>query len=380
MAQINNNLEIKSAETDIDRPIRPSLVSISSNITIDTPNSDKYSTLVYDTALVKSEKNNYFYHYVKNIKYYPIRNTVIDTIDAEITDIDGQKLALKKEGQPSFLDFHLKKMKEENYYKKTNYVRIDSDKTAEKKSNADFWVHLKDAIPLKQNSRLALVDISFPNSIKNIRSTMVIDVQITNHKMIETNTAILTVTNGYYPTNESLIWTLNYNMTDELKNRLKFSQTNDYFKAECLSDHNVVIMFPTPELQNILGIQEEKTTGGKIFRREDEGLIIFLKKDQPFVASNPMDVSHYHPGVMLCHANFVEHSIVGDLFLPVLKIVPTRSASPNDYISIHFDNLEFVKPSVEYLKELHFELRDLEGKMIEFADDRKIILNFVIKT
>ena len=205
---------------------------------------------------------------------------------------------------------------------------------------------------------------------------------VKNDETKEMSRKTLMIPSGYYPTSESLIWALNYNMTDEMKTILKFSQSNDFFKAESLTGDHVLINF-TPRLQNILGMHDEKTIDGYVYpvELEEENLVVYLKKsNQSFVASNPMDVTHYQPGVMLCHTNFVEHSIVGDSFLPVLKIVPTRSGSPNDYISIHFDNLEFVKPNVEYLKELHFELRDLEGKMIEFAEDRKVILNFVIKS
>ena len=94
-----------------------------------------------------------------------------------------------------------------------------------------------------------------------------------------------------------------------------------------------------------------------------------------------MDIMRDYPGVMLCHTNFVEHSIVGNSFLPVLKIVPTQSSSKNDYISTHFDNLEFVKPNRNALKELHFQFKDLSGQFIEFdePEKKKIILNFAVR-
>ena len=86
-----------------------------------------------------------------------------------------------------------------------------------------------------------------------------------------------------------------------------------------------------------------------------------------------------YPGVMLCHTNFVKHSIAGDSFYPILKIIPTQTSSKGEYISVHFENLEFIDANAEYLKELHFEFKDIHGNFIDFNDDRKIILNFVVQ-
>ena len=100
LGQISKNRTIKGKKErkNIDRPLLPCSVSVSADIVMETPDSNKYSTVVYDTALTKSfqENNNYFYHYVKNIKYYPVRNTDVQTIRLQIFDIHERKLALKK--------------------------------------------------------------------------------------------------------------------------------------------------------------------------------------------------------------------------------------------------------------------------------------------
>ena len=97
LGQISKNRIIKGKKErkNIDRPLLPCSVSVSADIVMETPDSNKYSTVVYDTALTKSfqENNNYFYHYVKNIKYYPVRNTDVQTIRLQIFDIHERKLA-----------------------------------------------------------------------------------------------------------------------------------------------------------------------------------------------------------------------------------------------------------------------------------------------
>ena len=46
---------------------------------------------------------------------------------------------------------------------------------------------------------------------------------------------------------------------------------------------------------------------------------------------------------------------------------------------MHFDHLGFLKCNVNYLDNMKFELRGLDGYLIEFGNDRRIVLNIVIK-
>ena len=59
---------------------------------------------------------------------------------------------------------------EKNY--KLNYIRLDSEINETRGNNRDFWVHLKDSIELDNNSEVALVNINFPNLIKNISNSL----------------------------------------------------------------------------------------------------------------------------------------------------------------------------------------------------------------
>ena len=61
-----------------------------------------------------------------------------------------------------------------------------------------------------------------------------------------------------------------------------------------------------------------------------------------------------YPNIMLCYANFVKHSIVGNSYFPILKMIPIQFPTKDNYISVHFDHLEFVKTYVEYLKKIAF--------------------------
>ena len=65
----------------------PGLFQIRSNIISDVPNGDDYSTILYSSSLPNNLKNQYFYHHVNRITYYPVRNTNIGTITVKRTKI-----------------------------------------------------------------------------------------------------------------------------------------------------------------------------------------------------------------------------------------------------------------------------------------------------
>lgn len=301
-------------------------------------------------------------------------------------DINGKELNLEK-GQPSFVNFNLRMMDNKEKLK-THYIRIDSTDNEEAKphnANNNFWINLKDTLLLNENSKFALIDISFPNSICNITKKLsnekfFINQMSTVKNLLENELEdkVFNIPANYYSINENLIWALNYYLPNEYKNKVKFSESNKRLKIESLSD-NVYTFIKIPNnFLNILGLNNniDKSKALKIGNNNTE---ISISKNQPYIGSDPINVMYNYPSVMLCHTNFVQHSIIGDSFSPVFKIIPTENVSFSNYISVHSENLEFIKTNSLYLKNLHFQLKNLDNELIEFADDRKIIINFVVK-
>ena len=44
----------------------------------------------------------------------------------------------------------------------------------------------------------------------------------------------------------------------------------------------------------------------------------------------------------------------------------------NDYCSIHFEHLEFIKCNVDYLDNMNIKLRRLDGDLIEFDNGKRV--------
>ena len=382
------NLDLKNKEWEIgivkfgfqfntEKIENASMVSISTDVVIDSPNGNKYSTLVYDTSLLTSSKDKYFNHYVKNIKYFPIRNTFINTITTKFVDINGKKLLIEK-GQPSFIHFHLKTRDLKNNLK-MNYIRLDSETTKmeQANNNNNFWVHLQDSMELDKNSEVALVNINYPNCIRNINTSLskkAIEILIKHGE--DFDQYYLNIPAAYYSSASNLIEALRSILPTKVKKLIKFSNLNGKFKIESLHKEQVAIKFPIA-FNNIFGFNTE--ISNRVLIVENNVFYVYLQKKSSYIATNPINVMYDYPSVMLCHANFVKHSIVGNSYSPILKIIPTETPSKDDYISVHFDHFEFIKTNVEYLKDLHFELRRLNGDFIEFDNNKKIILNLVVK-
>ena len=376
---------LRSQEKDMDTPLTPDLISISSNIVSHFMGGDGYSTTMYSTNAPNSSLGRYFYHNVKNIRYYPVRQTNIEAIEIKLSNAYGKKLPLK-EGQPTIVHLNLREVNG-NMDHDTFHIQIESDSETTN-SNSEFWSHLKRPIFLRSGATLALMDISFPSFINNIPS------YLANKKFKirrpvgqtgeKTEIVELSIPAGYYPSADILVDSINHNLPYDMRSIIKFSVIKNHFKVIAKSKQGISVDVPK-EFREILGLLDcaENTDSNLDLicnRLEDENYYrILLDRQNQFVAPEPINIYKHYPGVIVCYSNFVQHSIMGDSFYPIFKIIPTSSLNNGDYTSIHFDNLEYVKCNMEHLDRLKFELRRLDGDLIEFSNNRKVILNIVVK-
>ena len=166
---LKKNFRFQTIANKVNSVLKPCLVHVKSNIISDVPSGDNYSTIMFTTTLPKQMEGHYFYHNVKKVRYYQVRQTNIETIDSQFTDSFGNPLSLNK-GQLSLIYYHLRE-KEKNMNYELRHVRINSKLDAKldyENTNSSFWVHLKHPLYLNPNVKIALMDISFPDSICSI--------------------------------------------------------------------------------------------------------------------------------------------------------------------------------------------------------------------
>ena len=264
------------------------------------------------------------------------------------------------------------------------HMRIDSKVDAKldyENTNSIFWVHLKHPLCLNPNAKIALMDISFPNSICSIPESIAnepIIIKLFNEQnQVEEHK--LKIPKNYFCDSNDLTMVMNRLLLEQLKEVLYFDNINGFLRIMAKIKRSFIIGFPK-SLCPILGMydypQGEKL---RIFD-EDNYHFFAVKKNSLYKAPQPIDIYKLYPGVMICYANFVQHSIIGDKFYPILKIIHTIGQSKqNDYCFIHFEHLEFIKCNVDYLDNMKIELRRLDGDLIEFDNENRVVLNIVIK-
>ena len=379
---LKKNFVFQTIANKVYSVLKPSLVQIKSNIISDIPSGNSYSSIMFTTTLPNQMEGHYFYHNVKKVRYYQVRQTNIETINAQFTDSFGNLLSLN-EGQPSVVHFHLKE-KDKNMDHELTHVRIDSQvdtKLNYKNSNSSFWVHLKHPINLNQNAKIALMDISFPNTICSIpesigKNPIIITVLVTQD---ESKKHVVEIPKLYFCNSDDLTTSMNRLLSEELKKILYFDNFNGFFRIVARTEKPFLISI-LESFCPFLGMYDypEKELGRIV--EQDNYVTLALKKERLFEAPQLIDIYKLYPGVMICYANFIQHSIIGDKLYPIFRIIPTIGQSTqNNYCSIHFEHLEFIRCNVDYLDSMKIELRRLDGDLIEFNDDRRVVLNIVIK-
>ena len=375
---LKKNFRFQTIPNKVNSVLQPGLVHVKSNVISDIPSGDSYSTIMFTTTLPKQMEGHYFYHNVM-VRYYQVRQTNIETIDSQFTDSLGNILSLK-EGQPSLIHYHLRE-KEKNMDYKFRHVRIDSKVDAKldyENTNSSFWVHLKHPLNLNTNAKIALMDISFPDSICSIPESIANDPIII--KMIDGENGEeehrLEIPKNFFCDSNDITMAMNRLLSEQLKKIVYFDNINGFLRITTKTKQNFIIGFPQ-SLCPILGMydypEKEET---RVFDEENYHFFGYSLYDAP----QPIDIYKLYPGVMICYANFVQHSIVGNKFYPILRIIPAMGQSrQNDYCSIHFEHLEFIKCNVDYLDNMKIELRRLDGDLIKFDNEKRVVLNIVIK-
>ena len=303
-------------------------------------------------------------------------------VTSQFTDSFRNLLSLN-EGQPSLVHFHLKE-KDKNMDHELRHVRIDSKVDAKldyENSNSSFWVHLKHPLHLNQNAKIALMDISFPDSICSIPESIGKHPIIVNlfKSQDETEEHKLEIPKHYFCDSNNLTMSMNRLLSEQLKKVLYFDNFNGFFRVVAKTEQSFTISIPE-SFCPILGMYDYPAGEMTRILRRNNYTMFAVKKDSLFEAPQPIDIYKLYPCVMICYANFVQHSIIGDKLYPIFRNIPTIGQSKqNDYCSIHFEHLEFIRCIVDYLDSMKIELRRLDGDLIEFNDDRRVILNIVIK-
>ena len=255
---------------------------------------------------------------LKKVRYYQVRQTNIETIDSQFTDSFGNLLSLN-EGQPSLIHYHLRE-EEKNMDYELRHVRIDlkvDTKLDYENTNSSFWVHLEHPLYLNPNAKIALMDISFHDSICSIPESIAnepIIIKLFNEQN-QMEEHKLKIPKNYFCDFNDLTMAMNRLLSEQLKEVVYFDNINGFLRITAKTERSFIIGF----LRSLCPILEMYDYP------QGENSRIFNEKNYHFFA-----VRNY----LLYDA---PQPI--DIFKQILRIIPTIGQSrQNDYCSIHFEH------------------------------------------
>ena len=150
--------------------------------------------------------------------------------------------------------------KEKNMDHKLRHVRIDSKVDAKldyENTNSSFWVHLKHPLHLNPNAKIALMDISFPDSICSIPESIAnepIIIKLVKDGNI-TEELKLKIPKNYFCDSNDLTMAMNRLLTEQLKELVYFDNINGYLRITAKTSQIFIIGFPK-NLCPILGMYD----------------------------------------------------------------------------------------------------------------------------
>ena len=169
---------------------------------------------------------------------------------------------------------------------------------------------------------------------------------------------------------DSFAVSLNQTLGENLKKIIHFQVSDRHLVIEkiCEQKRSIIVKLQ-PETKALLGISLNRD-------------IELPCQGARFLGDKPINLHALYPGVMMCYTNFIKHSMIGSDFYPLFRTIPVAGISNQDdeYISVHFDNLEFHRINTSRLDSLHFQFKKINGDFVKFEDSsQKMIVNLSIR-
>ena len=100
---------------------------------------------------------------------------------------------------------------------------------------------------------------------------------------------------------------------------------------------------------------------------------------ETYLFSHEMNIFEFRPKYFFLYNNVCEHSVFDNKYLKILKVVPVKE-SKSEYITVEFENEEYVGIQISYPNYLEFILRSHTGNLLEFSDEyENIIIDLAFK-
>ena len=345
------------------KPIIPKLIKVqcSGMETIKHTAEHLYKDFAIINCSNESDNNGCHYE-IKKKEYFKLNVDALDGMSVKLTDESNRQLGLLS-GHPTILNLKFKKMTEKSFI-----IRLsskDSEKQFPSNTSTDFSVQINPPLYFNsENWSVALTAIYHPSKIdlgSLVSSDEVwIEIQIAND--VEDTQRISIAKNTVHSTVE-LINALNLGIEKWIGDDIYNFEYNSATENVIINVGRRLISRTSTTLAYILGqisIEQSDSDKGHIQKVYLKPARVMFTEDLRSKAS----LTNLIPHGMFLYCDFIDASVIGDQYAPVLKFIPLESDNSENYTEHRPLGRNFEHLNKKTLSTLSFSLRPVSGENI----------------
>lgn len=344
----------------------------------------------------------------KHYKFFSLATNVLDRLSFTLLNEDNLPIKFSI-GQPTFIVIILRRIMADH----TQSLYISSRPTVEYPGNKANKFSTNFPLELSQYSKcpfeISAADITFTPRFKQLKSILV-PTELDDRIIFRVNNFSLEQNIVGKGQHESKTSHIRYDSTEEflcVEDLLK-SMNNILDRAEIESEHFTeglihLKFFPnrmSSSGRNVVGLALPNLPydlkleillprrlafqlGFRDVEFEGNHAIIEVRSGEVSEAHFPPDHDFWLPETLMLYTNFTTPTMVGSSFSRVLKIFPIRLDQNQDmsHVTVQDPHLDFHGIEQSSLNGLNFELRGLDGSLIEFQEKYRpeVLLTLLIR-
>lgn len=333
--------------------------------------------ICFHPNLEHKENEDYFFHEVERKTFYPLENTILDTLKFKLVDENDRLLRLNT-GIATVIKLQFRKMP---YFKKSFSVRLTSEISTlhPENTNANFTVELPETLYFNKKWRVSVNTINLPNYFNTLPPNTYVSVSY--KKGTEKVRGTIRIENKVFQKAE-LIEYLNFRIRSYFKHKeplVTFEeniQQGEYHPTCVIKIHRKdLTLSMSKNLALLLGYGAADFVEAKgLFFKVWDNNTLSSKGYHEIRMRDSINVKYFAPSYIMLYSNIVTPTIIGGTYTNILKIFPIITTT-DDYVIHQFKNPEYHTLLNNEIKNINLQFRTHSGDFIYFSSKERVIVD-----
>lgn len=333
--------------------------------------------ICFHPNLEHKEKESYFFHEVERKTFYPLENTILDTLNFKLVDEEDRPIKLST-GIATVVKLQFRKM---SYFKKSFSVRLTSQKSKlhPENTNSNFTVELPETLFFNKKWRVSVNTINLPNYFNSLPPNQIISV-IYDESSGRKKGAIV-IPDQVFKKSE-LIEYVNSRLKDHFNTKDPVITFEENIKQGEYTPTCVIKIYKpnahlvmTKDLVQLLGYGAADYIESKgVYYKSWKITTLQSEGYYEIRMSDPINMNYFYPSYIMLYSNIVAPTIIGGTYTNILKIFPIITTN-DDYVIHQFKNPEYHTLLNNEIKNINLQFRTHSGDFIYFSSKEMIIVD-----